>query len=124
RALRPRRPGDRAALRTGRAARAQPVGRPDRARAPRPHRPARPAQRGERVMASVTYPANDTAGRTSRSVGSVVPGGDEVVDAVALIVLTMVGIVGFRPAYGGHSYLALGRARGGVGALPRPLRPG
>src|SRR3984885_12595379 len=68
-------------------------------------------------MASVTYPANDTAGRTRRSVGSVVPGGDEVVDAVALIVPTMVGIVGFRPAYGGHGYLAVGAAGVVLGLL-------
>ncbi|MGH3206266.1 MAG: transglutaminase-like domain-containing protein [Trebonia sp.] len=68
-------------------------------------------------MASVTYPANDTAGRTRRSAGSVVPGSDEVVDAVALIVLTMVGIVGFRPAYGGHGYLAVGAAGVVLGLL-------
>ena len=61
-------------------------------------------------MASVTYPANDTAGATRRSVSSVVPGRDEVADFAALIVLTMIGIVGFRPAYGGHGYLAAGAA--------------
>ena len=70
-------------------------------------------------MASVTYPANDTAGRTRRSVGSIVPGSDEVVDAGALMVLTMVGIVGFRPAYGGHGYLAVGAAAGSTTTLVR-----
>ena len=68
-------------------------------------------------MASVTYPANDTAGRTTRSARSVVPGGDEVVDALALIALTMVGIVGFRPAYGGHGYLVVGAAGVVLGLL-------
>jgi hypothetical protein len=68
-------------------------------------------------MASVTYPANDTAARTRRSAGSVAPGRDEVVDAVALIVLTMIGIVGFRPAYGGHGYLAAGAAGVVLGLL-------
>ncbi|HEY1665314.1 MAG TPA: transglutaminase-like domain-containing protein [Trebonia sp.] len=65
----------------------------------------------------MTYPANDAAGRTQRTVGSIVPGGDEVVDAVALIALTMVGIVGFRPAYGGHGYLAVGAAGVVLGVL-------
>jgi hypothetical protein len=68
-------------------------------------------------MASVTYPANDTAGRTQRSVGSFLPDRDEAVDAVALVVLTMVGIVGFRPAYGGHGYLAVGAAGVVLGLL-------
>ena len=61
-------------------------------------------------MASLTLPAGDTAGRTRRSAGSVLPGRDEAVDAVALITLTMIGIAGFRPAYGGHGYLAAGAA--------------
>jgi hypothetical protein len=61
-------------------------------------------------VASLTLPAGDTAGRTRRSAGSVLPGRDEAVDAVALITLTMIGIAGFRPAYGGHGYLAAGAA--------------
>ena len=61
-------------------------------------------------MASLTLPAGDTAGRTRRSAGSVLPGRDEAVDAVALITLTMIGVAGFRPAYGGHGYLAAGAA--------------
>ena len=60
------------------------------------------------MMAPVTLSANETAERTRRSASSVAPGGDEVVDAIALVALTMVGIVGFRPAYGGHGYLAVG----------------
>src|ERR1700722_7527323 len=61
-------------------------------------------------MATVTAPAPDTAGRTQRSAGPILLGRDEVVDAVAVIVLTMIGIAGFRPAYGGHGYLAVGAA--------------
>src|SRR5580692_12537643 len=46
---------------------------------------------------------------TSRPASSaVVPDRDEFVDGLALIALTMIGIVGFRPAYGGHGYLAAG----------------
>ena len=40
----------------------------------------------------------------------IVPGRDETIDAVALLALTMIGVVGFRPAYGGHGYLAAGAA--------------
>jgi len=40
----------------------------------------------------------------------IAPDRDELVDAVAILVLTMIGVVGFRPAYGGHSYLAVGAA--------------
>jgi hypothetical protein len=68
-------------------------------------------------VAPVTLAANETAGRTRRSAGSIVPGGDEVVDAAALIVLTMAGIAGFRPAYGGHGYLAVGAAGVVLGLL-------
>ena len=68
-------------------------------------------------MAQVTI-SPDTAGRTLPGAArSVVPGGDEVVDALALIALTMVGIVGFRPAYGGHGYLAVGAAGVVLGLL-------
>jgi hypothetical protein len=35
---------------------------------------------------------------------------DEMVDALALAALTLIGIVGFRPAYGGHAYLVAGAA--------------
>ena len=68
-------------------------------------------------MASVTAPASGTAERTRRTAGAVTPGRDEVVDAVALVVLTMIGIVGFRPAYGGHGYLVAGLAGVVLGLL-------
>ena len=68
-------------------------------------------------MAPVTLPANETAGRTQRSPGPILLGRDEVVDAVAVIVLTMIGIAGFRPAYGGHGYLAAGAAGVVLGLL-------
>jgi len=68
-------------------------------------------------MAQVTLPAYDTAGQTKRTAASVIPGRDEVVDALALIALTMIGIVGFRPAYGGHGYLAAGAAGVVLGLL-------
>jgi len=48
-----------------------------------------------------------TAARRSQTSG-VAPGRDELIDAGALVVLTMIGIAGFRPAYGGHGYLAAG----------------
>ena len=67
-------------------------------------------------MASVTNPANaPRGGRGGPRLGR--PGRDEVVDAVALVVLTMIGIVGFRPAYGGHGYLAAGAAGVVLGLL-------
>jgi Transglutaminase-like superfamily len=45
------------------------------------------------------------------------PGRDELADALALLALTMIGIVGFRPAYGGHGYLAAGAAGIVIGLL-------
>jgi hypothetical protein len=68
-------------------------------------------------VASVTAPASGTAERTQRTAGAVGPGRDEIVDTVALIVLTMIGVVGFRPAYGGHGYLAAGAAGVVLGLL-------
>jgi Transglutaminase-like superfamily len=35
---------------------------------------------------------------------------DALIDGLALLALTMIGIVGFRPAYGGHGYLTAGAA--------------
>src|ERR1700734_2509725 len=35
---------------------------------------------------------------------------DELIHGLALIALTMIGIVGFRPAYGGHGDLTAGAA--------------
>jgi hypothetical protein len=68
-------------------------------------------------MASVTHPGNHTAERTRRPMGPAVPGRDEIVDFAAIIVLTMIGIAGFRPAYGGHGYLAAGAAGVVLGLL-------
>ena len=70
-------------------------------------------------MAPVTLPAAehrraDRGGPRGRRSS---PGRDEVVDAAALIVLTMIGIAGFRPAYGGHGYLAAGAAGVVLGLL-------
>jgi hypothetical protein len=45
------------------------------------------------------------------------PGRDELTDALALLALTMIGIVGFRPAYGGQGYLAAGAAGIIIGLL-------
>jgi hypothetical protein len=61
-------------------------------------------------VAPAAHPAGDTGGRARRLADPVIPGRDEAVDAAALIVLTMAGIAGFRPAYGGHGYLAAGAA--------------
>jgi hypothetical protein len=38
------------------------------------------------------------------------PSRDEAVDALVLLALTVIGIAGFRDAYGGHAYLAAGAA--------------
>ncbi len=49
----------------------------------------------------------DARGTDARGIA---PGRDELIDAGALAVLTVIGIAGFRPAYGGHGYLAAGAA--------------
>lgn len=36
------------------------------------------------------------------------PSRDETIDALMLLAMTIIGIVGFRPAYGGHDYLIAG----------------
>ena len=60
-------------------------------------------------MAPVTL-AVDASGRPRPPAAAhpIVPSRDELIDALALLALTMIGIVGFRPAYGGHGYLAVG----------------
>jgi hypothetical protein len=55
-----------------------------------------------------TVPAGAAGRRPAVSLSAIAPGRDEVIDALALLALTMIGIVGFRPAYGGHGYLAAG----------------
>ena len=68
-------------------------------------------------MAPVT-PAVDASGqRQPAAAHPIVPGRDEQIDALALLTLTMIGIAGFRPAYGGHGYLAVGAVGIIVGLL-------
>jgi hypothetical protein len=59
-----------------------------------------------------TITAGAASGTQTRRIGArgIAPGRDELIDAGALVVLTMIGIAGFRPAYGGHGYLAAGAA--------------
>jgi len=47
-------------------------------------------------------------GTAGPSAPTIAPGRDELIDALALLLLTMIGIVGFRLAYGGHGYLTAG----------------
>ena len=39
----------------------------------------------------------------------------EIIDVAMLLALTLIGILGFRPAYGGHDYLIVGAAGAGLG---------
>jgi Transglutaminase-like superfamily/TgpA N-terminal domain len=59
-----------------------------------------------------TITAGAAPGTEARRTGArgIAPARDELIDVGALVVLTMIGIVGFRPAYGGHGYLAAGAA--------------
>jgi len=52
--------------------------------------------------------AHGTGARSTQARG--IAGRDELIDASALAALTMIGIIGLRPAYGGHGYLAAGAA--------------
>jgi len=66
-------------------------------------------------MTSVTIPAQtgppgQTRQAARRPGAALVPGRDEALDALALFALTVIGIVGFRAAYGGHAYLVAGAA--------------
>jgi Transglutaminase-like superfamily len=54
-----------------------------------------------------TAPGTQTRRTDARGIA---PGRAELTDAGALVVLTMIGVAGFRPAYGGHGYLAAGAA--------------
>ena len=45
------------------------------------------------------------------------PGRDDLIDGLALLALTMIGIVGFRPVYGGQGYLVAGAAGIVIGLL-------
>ena len=66
-------------------------------------------------MTTVPVGAEPRAARLTLRVIS--PGRDEIIDALALAALTMIGIAGFRPAYGGHAYLAAGAAGVLIGLL-------
>jgi hypothetical protein len=66
------------------------------------------------VMISADAPVRSPQGGTARLSG---PGRDELVDGLALLALTMIGVVGFRPAYGGYGYLAAGAAGVIIGLL-------
>jgi hypothetical protein len=57
-----------------------------------------------------TVPASAAPSRSAPAIAALAPGRDEAVDALALLLLTMIAIAGFRPAYGGHAYLAAGAA--------------
>jgi hypothetical protein len=61
-------------------------------------------------MTTVTAGAAPATAARRAETHAVAPGRDELIDAGALVVLTMIGIAGFRPAYGGHGYLAAGAA--------------
>jgi hypothetical protein len=54
----------------------------------------------------------DAAGRTRPGAAAhpVALSRDELIDGLALLALTLIGIVGFRPAYGGDGYLVAGAA--------------
>lgn len=56
----------------------------------------------------MTAAAASAAAPGRRSVFAIAPSRDEAVDALLLLALTAIGIVGFRPAYGGHGYLVAG----------------
>lgn len=52
----------------------------------------------------------DRTESAARALPAIAPGRDELIDGLALCVLTMIGIIGFRPAYGGSGYLVAGAA--------------
>ena len=61
-------------------------------------------------MTTITAGAAPGAGARHTETRGIALGRDELIDIGALVVLTMIGITGFRPAYGGHGYLAAGAA--------------
>jgi Transglutaminase-like superfamily len=61
-------------------------------------------------MTTITAGAAPGTGARRTDARGIAPGRPELIDAGALVVLTMIGIVGFRPAYGGHGYLVAGAA--------------
>jgi hypothetical protein len=65
----------------------------------------------------MTAAATPTKDRRPLAALALRPGRDETADAVMLVVLTVIGIVGFRTAYGGHGYLVVGTAGAILGVL-------
>jgi transglutaminase superfamily protein len=55
--------------------------------------------------------------RAPRTASALRPGRAELVDALMLVALTVIGIVGFRTAYGGHDYLVAGALGAVLGVL-------
>ena len=64
------------------------------------------------TITAAAAPSTQTPSTQTRrtDAAGIAPGRDELIDAGALVVLTMIGMAGFRPAYGGHGYLAAGAA--------------
>jgi hypothetical protein len=63
-----------------------------------------------------TVPAVTRGGLGGRA-AALAPSRDELVDGVALLTLTLIGIAGFRVAYGGHGYLIAGAAGAVLGVV-------
>ena len=67
-------------------------------------------------MTPAAVPAGIRDGFGGRAAGFA-PSRDEAVDALAVLVLTLIGIAGFRVAYGGDGYLSAGAAGAVVGVV-------
>ena len=67
-------------------------------------------------MTPAAVPAGISDGFGGRAAGFA-PSRDEAVDALAVLVLTLIGIAGFRVAYGGDGYLSAGAAGAIVGVV-------
>ena len=67
-------------------------------------------------MTSAAVPAGIRDGFGGRAAGFA-PSRDEAVDALGVLVLTLIGIAGFRVAYGGDGYLIAGAAGAVVGVV-------
>ena len=67
-------------------------------------------------MTTATVPARTSGGVAGRA-AALAPARDETVDALALLALTLIGIAGFRVAYGGDGYLIAGATGAVLGIL-------
>ena len=72
-------------------------------------------------MTPAAVPAGIRDGFGGRAAGFA-PSRDEAVDALAVLVLTLIGIAGFRLAYGGDGYLSAGAAGAVAGRGAQPCR--